>query len=76
MRNRRMPCAAPPTRPKEVLTGDQALGGLRGLRRLDLVQAVGHTHTRHCAAGPEVRQARIEIRDEVHADLYREPCRN
>lgn len=61
---------------EEALTHDQALGNLRTLRRLDLVQAVGHARTQHYLAGPEVRRAHIEIHDEVHADLYREPYRN
>ncbi|WP_331773226.1 Fic family protein (plasmid) [Embleya sp. NBC_00888] len=61
---------------EEALTRDQALGDLRTLRRLDLVQAVGHARTQHYLAGPEVRRARTEIHDEVHADLYREPYGN
>ncbi|MFF7242420.1 Fic family protein [Embleya sp. NPDC008237] len=58
---------------EEALTRDQALGDLRALRRLNLVESVGHARTQHYLAGAEVRRARIEIHNEVHADLYREP---
>ncbi|MGC0421616.1 Fic family protein [Embleya sp. AB8] len=58
---------------EEGLTRDQALGDLRTLRRLDLIESIGHARTQHYLAGPEVRRARNEIHNEVHADLYREP---
>jgi Fic family protein len=61
---------------EEALTRDQALGDLRALRRLELVEAVGHARTQRYTGGPLVRQARGEVHAEVHADLYREPYRD
>jgi Fic family protein len=58
---------------EESLTRDQALADLRTLRRLDLVEPVGHARTQRYVGGPALRGMRAEIHAEVHADLYREP---
>jgi Fic family protein len=60
---------------EEGLTRDQALGDLRTLRRLGLIEPVGHARTQRYIGGPRLRQARGEIHADVHADLYREPYR-
>ncbi len=58
---------------EETLTRDQALGDLRTLRRLGLIEPIGHARTQRYTGGPALRQARNEVHTEVHADLYREP---
>jgi Fic family protein len=58
---------------EETLTRDQALADLRTLRRLDLIEPLGHARTQRYIGGPALRQARNEVIAEVHADLYREP---
>ncbi|MER7693988.1 Fic family protein [Streptomyces sp. NPDC097610] len=60
---------------EEALTRDQALVDLRTLRRLDLVESVGHARTQRYTGGPVLRKIRTEVHAEVHADLYREPYR-
>ncbi|MEV4559465.1 Fic family protein [Kitasatospora sp. NPDC049285] len=58
---------------EESLTRDQALADLRTLRRLSLIEPVGHARTQRYVGGPALSQARNEVHAEVHADLYREP---
>ncbi|GAA3370790.1 hypothetical protein GCM10020367_18830 [Streptomyces sannanensis] len=58
---------------EESLTRDQALADLRTLRRLNLIEPVGHSRTQRYVGGPALRQARSEVHAEVHADLYSEP---
>ncbi|MDH6134038.1 Fic family protein [Kitasatospora sp. MAA4] len=58
---------------EESLTRDQALADLRTLRRLDLIEPVGHARTQRYVGGTSLRQARNEVQAEVHADFYREP---
>jgi Fic family protein len=58
---------------EETLTRDQALADLRTLRRLDLIEPVGHARTQRYVGGLPLRRARAAIHAEVHADLYREP---
>ncbi|MFE2568672.1 hypothetical protein [Streptomyces mirabilis] len=60
---------------EEALTRDQALVDLRTLRRLDLVESVGHARTQRYTGGPVLRKIRTEVHAEFHADLYREPYR-
>ncbi|MEY9966721.1 Fic family protein [Streptacidiphilus sp. MAP12-16] len=60
---------------EESLTCDQALCDLRTLRRLGLIEPVGHARTRSYLGGPPLRQARSEVHAQVHAELYREPYR-
>ncbi|MGY1499486.1 Fic family protein [Streptomyces sp. QTS52] len=60
---------------EEALTRDQALADLRTLRRLDLVESVGHARTQRYIGGSVLRKIRSEVHAEVHADLYREPYR-
>jgi DNA-binding MarR family transcriptional regulator len=60
---------------EEALTRDQALADLRTLRRLDLIEPVGHARTQRYIGGPALRELRTEVHGEVHADLYREPYR-
>jgi Fic family protein len=55
------------------LTRDQALADLRALRRLGLIEALGHARSQRYVGGAPLREARAEVRAEVHADLYREP---
>ncbi|QMU68852.1 Fic family protein [Streptacidiphilus sp. P02-A3a] len=61
---------------EEGLTRDQALGDLRALRGLGLIEPTGHARTQRYLGGPALRQARGEVHAEVHADLYREPYRS
>ncbi|WP_405820281.1 Fic family protein [Streptomyces sp. NBC_01390] len=58
---------------EEALTRDQALADLRTLRRLDLIESVGHARTQRYIGGTALRKIRAEVHAEVHADLYREP---
>jgi Fic family protein len=58
---------------EESLTRDQALADLRTLRRIDLIEPVGHARTQRYVGGPLLRRARLAVYAEVHADLYREP---
>jgi Fic family protein len=58
---------------EEGLTRDQALADLRALRRLDLIEPIGHARTQRYTGGAALRQARGQVHAEVHADLYREP---
>lgn len=60
---------------EEALTRDQALADLRTLRRLDLIESVGHGRTQRYIAGSVLRKIRAGVHAEVHADLYREPYR-
>ncbi|MCZ0999601.1 Fic family protein [Streptomyces mirabilis] len=60
---------------EEALTRDQALADLRTLRRLDLVESVGHARTQRYTGSPVLRKIHTEVHAEVHADLYREPYR-
>ncbi|WP_416985063.1 Fic family protein [Streptomyces sp. T028] len=60
---------------EEALTRDQALADLRTLRRLDLIESVGHARTQRYVGGSALRKIRAEVHTEVHADLYREPYR-
>lgn len=58
---------------EETLTRDQALADLRTLRRLDLIEPVGHARTQRYIGGSALHKIRTEVHAEVHADLYREP---
>jgi hypothetical protein len=58
---------------EETLTRDQALADLRALRRLDLIEPVGHARTQRYIGGSALHKIRAEVHAEVHADLYREP---
>lgn len=58
---------------EEGLTRDQALADLRALRRLGLIESVGHSRTQRYVGGAELRTAARDVHREVHADLYREP---
>jgi Fic family protein len=58
---------------EEALTRDQALADLRTLRRLDLIEPVGHARTQRYIGGTALHKIRTEVHAEVHADLYREP---
>lgn len=60
---------------EEALTRDQALADLRTLRRLDLIESVGHARTQRYIGGSALRKIRTEVHAEVHADLYCEPYR-
>jgi Fic family protein len=60
---------------EEALTRDQALADLRTLRRLDLIEPVGHARTQRYIGGPALRKIRTEVHTEVHTDLYLEPYR-
>ena len=58
---------------EEALTRDQALADLRSLRRLELIEPVGHARTQRYVGGPALRRVRAEVDTAVHAALYREP---
>ncbi|MDX6328029.1 MAG: hypothetical protein QOI83_412 [Streptomycetaceae bacterium] len=58
---------------EESLTRDQALSDLRTLRRLNLIEPVGHARTQRYLGGRPLRHAHGEVQAEVQADLYREP---
>lgn len=58
---------------EEALTRDQALADLRTLRRLDLIEPVGHARTQRYIGGSALHKIRSAVHAEVHADLYREP---
>jgi Fic family protein len=61
---------------EENLTRDQALADVRTLRRLDLVEPVGHARTQRYIAGRPLLEIRAAVHAEVHTDLYREPYRD
>jgi Fic family protein len=58
---------------EEGLTRDQALADLRTLRKLNLIEPVGHARTQRYIGGPALQQAQREIRADVYADFLREP---
>jgi len=58
---------------EEALTREQALADLRSLRRLELIEPVGHARTQRYIGGPALRRVRAEVESAVHAALYREP---
>lgn len=60
----------------EDLTRDQSVRDLQHLKRLGLVEPVGHGRTQRYLGGREVRQRAAEIRAQVYAKFPREPYPN
>jgi Fic family protein len=58
---------------EESLTRDQSLADLRTLRKLNLIEPVGHARTQRYVGGPALVAARQEVRAEVYKDFFREP---
>jgi Fic family protein len=58
---------------EESLTRDQSLADLRTLRKLNLIDPVGHARTQRYVGGPALVTARQEVRAEVYKDFFREP---
>jgi Fic family protein len=57
----------------EDLTRDQSVRDLQLLKRLGLIDPVGHGRTQRYLGGPEVKQRAAEIRSVVYAQFLREP---
>ena len=58
---------------EESLTRDQSLADLRALRKLNLIEPVGHARTQRYIGGPALLAARREIQADVYKDFFREP---
>jgi hypothetical protein len=58
---------------EESLTRDQSLADLRTLRKLNLIEPVGHARTQRYIGGPALLAARQEVQADVYQDFFREP---
>jgi Fic family protein len=58
---------------EEGLTRDQSLADLRTLRKLNLIEPVGHARTQRYTGGPALLTAQREVRADVYKDFFREP---
>jgi Fic family protein len=57
----------------EELTRDQSVRDLQHLKRLGLIEPVGHGRTQHYIGGQEIKKRTAEIRAQIYATFPREP---
>jgi Fic family protein len=57
----------------EELTRDQSVRDLQHLKRLGLIEPIGHGRTQRYLGGPEIKKRATEIRSTIYSEFLREP---